>query len=448
MAALDLAFQHAQSYLNAIDDRAVFPNDAALADLDQFREDLPRIGRSADAVIHLLAHLGAPATVATTGRRYFGFVTGGILPVATAANLLMAAWDQNASSYVNSPLAAVLEEVALKWLVQALALPDESDGGLVTGATMANFTALAAARHHLLARQGWDVEAHGLFGAPEIKVIVSEEVHASVLQALMMLGLGKERVYRVPCDTQGRMRPDALPLLDAMSLICLQAGNVNSGAFDPAQAICESARAAGAWVHVDGAFGLWARATQDYHHLTQGYDLADSWALDGHKWLNVSYDNGIVLCRHRDALQQAMTVNAPYFVTGDQREPNHYTPEQSRRTRGIEVWAALKYLGREGLSQMIERDCQLAAYFADSLRSAGFEVLNDVVINQVLVTFGDDTQTRRVIAALQAEGTLWAGPSVWHGRTAMRFSISSWKTTHTDIDQCLATIVRIAQSTH
>lgn len=433
-------------YMDTIDERAVFPSDEALANLAQFEETFPEKSSIPEEVIALLDDYGADATVATTGSRYFGFVTGGILPASTGAMMLMSAWDQNGGSHIGSPINAKLEEIALSWLIDALGLDKSVAGGFVTGATMANFTALAAARHHLLARKGWDVEAQGLYGAPEIKVVVGEEVHVSVLQALMMLGFGKERIIRVPADAQGAMLAEHLPELDDLTLICIQAGNVNSGTFDPAEAICEKAHAARAWVHVDGAFGLWVMATKAYKHLAKGYELADSWATDGHKWLNVSYDNGIVFCRHTEAIQAAMTIRAPYLVTGDTREPSHYTPEQSRRARGIEIWAALKSLGREGLSDMISRDCELASYFADGLRQMGFEVLNDVVINQILLTFGDENMTHMTIDAIQREGTLWAGPSIWKGQVGMRISVSSWKTTQVDIDRCLVAIEETART--
>lgn len=441
---IDDTSQRAKRYLEAIDDRAVFPSDEALAGLAQFEEAFPEKPMSTEDVIALLDDFGADATVASTGARYFGFVTGGILPAANAASILISAWDQNGASYTGSPINAKLEAVAMPWLVDAFGLDKSVVGGFVTGATMANFTALAAARHHLLANKGWDVEAQGLYGAPEIKVVVGDEVHVSVLQALMMLGFGKERLTRVPVDAQGRMLADELPELDDLTLICIQAGNVNSGAFDPAEAICKKAQSAGAWVHVDGAFGLWVRATSDYKHLAKGIELADSWATDGHKWLNVSYDNGIVLCKHRDAIESAMTVRAPYLMESETREPNHYTPESSRRARGIEIWAALKSLGREGLSDMISRDCRLAEYFANGLRQLGFEVLNEVVINQVLVTFGDEDITRMTIDALQKEGTLWAGASIWQEQVGMRISVSSWKTNQADIDRCLEAINDVA----
>ena len=443
---IDNVARRARHYLDNIDERNVFPSDEALEALRQFDEPFPEKSTSVETVIALLDDFGSGATVASTGSRYFGFVTGGILPAATATNILMSAWDQNGSSYTGSPITAKLEEVAMSWIVDALDLDKAIVGGFVTGATMANFTALAAARHHLLAKKGWDVEAQGLYGAPEIKVVVGDEVHVSVLQALMMLGFGKDRVTRVPVDAQGRMLVDELPELDDLTLICIQAGNVNSGAFDPAQAICEKAQSKGAWVHVDGAFGLWVRATKEYKHLAEGIELADSWATDGHKWLNVSYDNGIVLCKHPQAIKSAMTVHAPYLVRSETREPSNFTPELSRRARGIEIWSALKSLGREGLSEMVTRDCQLASYFADGLRQAGFEVLNDVVINQVLVSFGDEETTRMTIDAIQREGTLWAGPSVWQGKVGMRISVSSWKTTQADIDRCILAISDVART--
>lgn len=444
MQHLKEAAERGTRYVETIRERRVFPDAEAIAALAAFDEAFPNEPASPEEIICQLDELGSPATVATTGSRYFGFVTGGILPAALAASWLMSAWDQNGGLRIGSPINGKLEDVALNWVVDALGLPEETVGGFVTGATMANFTALAAARHHLLARKGWDVEAKGLYGAPEIKIVVGNEVHVSVLQALMMLGFGKERVIRVPVDSQGRMLADALPPLDDLTIVCIQAGNVNSGAFDPATAICQAANQAGAWVHVDGAFGLWVLASPKLRHLAAGYELADSWATDGHKWLNVSYDNGIVLCKHPEAIRGAMTVRAPYLIMGAEREPEHYTPEQSRRSRGIEIWAALKSLGRTGLADLIERDCQLAAKFAAGLKAAGFEILNEMVINQILVSFGDKEKTLKTITAIQAEGTLWAGQSEWQGKTGMRLSVSSWATTEADIERCLEAIQRVA----
>jgi len=345
---------------------------------------------------------------------------------------------------VLSPVAAKLEEVAMRWMLDLFGLPPGCGAGFVTCATQANFSGLAAARHALCARRGWEVETQGLFGAPPIRVVVGDEVHVSVLKALTLLGLGRERVVRVPADGQGRMRADALPPLDDHTIVCIQAGNVNTGAFDPAAEIIQRARAAGAWVHVDGAFGMWAVASPGHAHLVQGLAGADSWATDAHKWLNVPYDSGIAFVRDPAHLQAAMAVNAPYLVIGEAREPEHFTPDFSRRARGVEVWAALRSLGRQGLADLIARTCRHAARFAAGLQDAGYAILNDVVINQVLVSFGDAEVTRRVVEAIQAEGTCWAGTTVWQGKTAMRISVSSWATTEHDVERSLTAMIRAA----
>jgi glutamate/tyrosine decarboxylase-like PLP-dependent enzyme len=383
--------------------------------------------------------------VVSTGGRYFGFVTGGTLPAALAANWLAAVWDQNCALRVMSPVAARLEEISLGWLRELFGLPPECGCGFVTGATMANFAGLAAARHALLARAGWNIEEQGLFGAPEIKVVVGAEVHISLLKALSLVGFGKARLTMVPADSQGRMRAEELPPLDDRTLICIQAGNVNTGAFDPAAVICARARQAGAWVHVDGAFGLWAAAAPGRAHLVAGAAEADSLATDCHKWLNVPYDCGLAFVRDETHLRTAMTFNATYLQTTESREPCQYTPEASRRGRGIEVWAALRSLGRVGLAELIERNCRQARRLAEGLRAAGFTILNDVVLNQVLVSFGTDSQTQRVIDDVQKEGTCWCGGTRWHGHTAMRVSVSCWATTDDDVGESLDAIVRIAR---
>jgi glutamate/tyrosine decarboxylase-like PLP-dependent enzyme len=436
--------RRAIAYLETVGNRSVAPTAAAIARLDRLRGPLPEEPGDPADVLRLLDEIGSPATVASAGSRYFGFVIGGALPVTVAANWLAGAWDQNAAHVAISPVAAALERFALEWLKDVLQLPAVTAGGFVTGATMANLTALAAARHAVLARVGWNVEADGLFGAPPITVVVGDEVHVSVSKALSVLGLGRERVVRVPVDGQGRMRADALPPISGPTVVCIQAGNVNTGAFDPAAGICQRAHDAGAWVHVDGAFGLWAAASPTRAHLLRGVADADSWAVDAHKWLNVPYDSGIALCRDASALAAAMSASAAYLAIGADREPAQFTPELSRRARGVEVWAALRTLGRRGLAALIERTCQHAAAFATGLRSAGYAVLNDVVINQVLVSFGSDEATRRVTEAVQADGTCWCGATVWQGRTAMRISVSSWATTATDVERSLAAILRIA----
>jgi len=443
---LDDASGRARRYLAALDSRAVAPSPEALAALARFDGPLPERASSPDRVLAELDELGSPATVASAGRRYFGFVTGGSLPVTVAASWLASAWDQNAGLVACSPIGAKLEQVALDWLKDLFHLPRDSGGGFVTSATAANFSALAAARHALLARAGWDVEAQGLFGAPPITVVVGEEVHASVQKALSMVGLGRERVARVPCDAQGRMLREKMPPITERTIVCVQAGNVNTGAFDPVAEICEHVRSRGAWVHVDGAFGLWAAAAPARAHLARGIENADSWATDAHKWLNVPYDSGLVLTRHADSLRAALSVGAAYLAQGEARIPYQYTPDFSRRARGVEVWAALRQLGRAGLEDLIERTCRLAEAFAAGLSRKGFPVLNDVVLNQVLVSFGSPERTREVIARVQSEGTCWCGGTIWQGHTAMRISVSSWATTEADVDRSLAAIVRAAEA--
>jgi glutamate/tyrosine decarboxylase-like PLP-dependent enzyme len=442
------AADRAATYLEGLPSRSVAPSTAAVAALSHFDRPLPDQPTDAASVLRELDEVGSPGTSASAGGRYFGFVIGATLPAALAANMLATSWDQNAGLVVISPTTAKLETVALRWLLDVLHLPPACAAGFVTGATMANFTCLAAARHTLLQRAGWDVEAQGLFGAPPLNVIVGDEVHVTVLKALAMLGLGRARVTRVPADEQGRMRAELLPALDDRTILCLQAGNVNTGAVDPISELIPRARAAGAWVHVDGAFGLWAAAAPGRAALVAGVENADSWALDAHKWLNVPYDSGVAICRDRDALRGATAVTAAYLVQGAEREPCEYTPELSRRARGVDVWAALSSLGRSGVAEMIERNCRQATRFATGLREAGYEILSDVVLNQVLVSFGDDETTRRVIAGIQSDGTCWCGGTVWHGRTAMRISVSSWATTDEDVELSLAAMIRVASEVH
>jgi glutamate/tyrosine decarboxylase-like PLP-dependent enzyme len=433
-------------YLEEVDARTVAPSPEAISRLSALRGPLPPGPTSAEAVLHLLHEFGSPATVASAGGRFFGFVIGGSLPAAVAASWLVSAWDQNGGAWAASPVGAELEEIAIEWVRELFGLPDGTSGAVVTGATMANFTCLGAARHALLAKLGWNVEENGLFGAPEITVVISEEAHASVLKSLAMLGLGKKRVLRAPVDSQGRIRADALPHLDDRTIVCIQAGNVNTGAFDPAGTICAAARAATAWVHVDGAFGLWAGASSKYRKFTSGFELADSWATDGHKWPNIGYDCGIALVRDPNALLGAMSLRAPYLARTGKREPMDFTPELSRRARGVELWAGLRSLGRSGMADIVERTCSHARCFADGLRAAGYTILNEVVINQVLVSFGAAEKTLRIIDLLQQEGTCWCGSTVWQGHTAMRISVSSWATTTEDVEKSLAAILRLAQA--
>jgi len=426
----------------------VGPSEAAVAALNGFQEAFPDAPSDPRDVVATLDELGSPASVATTGGRYFGFVNGGMVPAALAANWLAGAWNQNAALRVMSPVAAELEDVVIRWVCEALGLPQDCAGGLVTCATMANFTALATARYALLDRAGWNVVEDGMFGAPPIEVVVGAEVHASILKALSLSGFGRKRLTAVEVDSQGRMRADKLPRLSDRTIVCVQAGNVNTGAFDRADEICRAAKEQGAWVHVDGAFGLWARVSPKYEHLTRGFEKADSWATDAHKWPNVGYDSGLAIVRDGAALRASMGITAAYLEPGSRREPMHHTPEASRRARGMELWAALKSMGRTGLCALIERTCVYAQRFAQGLREAGFEVLNDVVINQVLVSFGRPEVTREVIRRIQEDGTCWCGGTVWQGKTAMRISVCSWATTEADVERSLAAILRIARECH
>jgi glutamate/tyrosine decarboxylase-like PLP-dependent enzyme len=441
------AARRAIAYREGLAGRSVAPDPKALEELDRhLGGHLPAGPVPAGEVLELLDRYGSPATTASAGGRYFGFVIGGSMPATVAASWMATAWDQNTGLLVAAPATTLIEKIALDWMLEVLDLPRGAAGAFVTGGQLANFTALAAARHAVLAKQGWDVEAKGLFGAPAIPVIVGAEAHSTLYKALAMLGLGRDRVQKVPIDAQGRMRADALPQLTAPAIVCIQHGNVNSGAFDPAAPIIEWAHRNGSWVHVDGAFGLWARAAPGRAHLCEGAELADSWATDAHKWLNVPYDCGITMVRDPAALRGAMGTGAAYLQESAVREPMQYTPELSRRARGVEVWAALKSLGRSGVAELVERCCSHAVRFASGLRNAGFEVLNEVVLNQVLVSFGDDETTHRVIDAVQKEGTCWCGGTVWRGRAAMRISVSSWATTTDDVDRSLAAIVRVARA--
>jgi glutamate/tyrosine decarboxylase-like PLP-dependent enzyme len=436
------AATRAASYIDALPGREVRAQRGAVERLMKALDvPLPaQPGRPGD-ILAFLDDYASPATVASAGGRYFGFVTGGALPVTVAAQFLAAAWDQNCFSFVSSPAAACLESAALRWLKEALGLPSTAEGALVTGATMANFTCLAAARNWTLQRHGWDVDRHGLFGAPVLTVVVGEEAHATIYKVLSMLGLGRERVLRVPADAQGRMRAHCMPTVSGPVVLCVQAGNVNSGAFDPAQELIAWARQRGAWVHVDGAFGLWALASPEQAAHARAFVGADSWAMDAHKWLNVPYDSGIAIVREREALALAMSMSGAYLLPSDQRDAMNYTPDSSRRARAIEIWAALKALGRSGLAELVARNCRQAQRIASELERAGVEILNEVLLNQVVAAFGDDERTRRVTARVQDRGTCWCGGTHWRGRAAMRISVSSWATTEEDVERSVAAII-------
>jgi glutamate/tyrosine decarboxylase-like PLP-dependent enzyme len=430
----------AADHLESVGDAHV----GAVAGIDALRAalggPLGDAGVPAAQVVEELAAGVAPGLVASPGPRYFGFVIGGALPAALAADWLTSAWDQNGFSAVSSPAASVVEEVACEWLLDVLGLPADCGVGLTTGAQMANVTGLAAARHALLAAQGWDVAEQGLAGAPPLRVFAGEEAHVTLWRALRLLGFGRAQVEVVPADAQGAMLADELAArLDGPALVCAQAGNVNSGATDPLRSIAAAARSHGAWVHVDGAFGLWAAASPALAGQVDGHADCDSWATDGHKWLNVPYDCGVVAVRDPAAHAAAMSMTAAYLVQAEGRSNSDWVPEASRRSRGFAVYAALRSLGRAGVAELVERCCALAARLAERVGDE-VEVLNDVVLNQVLLALGDDE-----IRELQEEGTFWAGGTVWRGRPAMRFSVSNWSTTEADIDRCAEAILRVAR---
>jgi glutamate/tyrosine decarboxylase-like PLP-dependent enzyme len=434
-------------YLEGLDDRPVAPDPDDVRALDNLDGPMPDAPTDGNEVLAMLDRYGSPATLATAGSRFFGFVIGACLPATLAANWLAGAWDQNAGGWAGSPVGARLEEIALRWLRELAGLGPEWGAAFVTGATMASFTSLTAGRHAVLAEAGWDVEKDGLYGSPEITVVVGDEVHPTLLKSLGLLGLGRERLVRVPVDDQGRMRADQFPEVNGPALVCLQAGNVNTGAVDPIVELCEKARRPMTWIHVDAAFGFWATASNRHRYLVEGIPLVDSICTDAHKWLNVPYDSGIALIRQPEALKQAMAFDAPYLPMIENREPSQYTPELSRRARGVEVWTALKHLGRQGLEEMIDRNCRQARRFAEGLSAAGFEILNDVVLNQVLVSFGSPEKTLEVIDRIQQDGTCWCGGTEWQGRTAMRISVCSWSTTDEDVERCLDVMLQTADAT-
>ncbi len=444
--ALTDASSRALQYLETIADRRVAPSPEALAGLAGF--DMPMPDHPSDPVqtIALLDTLGSPATTASVGGRFYGLVVGGTLPAALGARVLASAWDQVVFSEATSPVGVKLESVASGWLLDVLGLPDQCSVGFVTGATMANFTCLAGARSALLERQGWNVAEKGLWGAPPIRVVAGRQAHVTILKAITLLGIGTDQIEWVDCDDQGRVIAKNLPETDANTLILTQSGNVNSGASDPISEIVAAAN--GAWVHVDGAFGLWAAASVQTQAQLQGYAAADSWVTDGHKWLNTPYDCGIAICRHPKAIHAAMATQAPYLQAGEVAAPKDMVPEFSRGARGAEVWAALHSLGREGVADLVDRSCALARKLATGLRENGFEILNDVVLNQVVATLPLAENSLPGIANDVLEsGEAWFGPTNWNGRSALRFSVASWATTDADIDRTL-TAIKMAVARH
>jgi glutamate/tyrosine decarboxylase-like PLP-dependent enzyme len=445
-ALLHEADARAHHYLRSVSHQPVYPAPDSLAALSVFDEILPEVGHMAADTLLMLDQFGSPATVVSNGPRYFGFVIGAALPAAAAAERLMLAWDQCASSFDNSPVAATLEKQAGKWILDILDLPRESAVGFGTSATACGLSCLTAARRTLLARKGWDFDALGLIGAPEIKVIVPDVVHVTVKKALRILGFGLSRLLIAPTDEFGRVDPSQLPPMDDLTILCLQAGEVNMGEFDPFAEIMDRAHTAGAWVHVDGAFGLWARASPDKKHLTSGIENADSWTTDGHKWLNTPYDGAMAICRNAESLSAAMNSDAVYASAAADAQKN-LNLEFSRRARGIPIWAVLRTLGRNGVAEMIDRHCRQAQRLAAGLRASGYQVLNRVVLNQVLVQADTEAQTLAIRDAAAASGEMWFGATKWRNRSAFRLSVSSWRTTDADIDNAIALLAKLKTTT-
>lgn len=441
--------EHAGDFVDTLDTRPIRPE----ADVSRLTEalggSLPEDPQDPAAVLAALVEATEPGLLATPSGRFFGFVIGGGVPAAVAADMLASVWDQNAGLYVCGPSASVVEEVSRGWLVDLLGLPSDVSVAFVTGAQMAHVTALAAARHHVLAQAGWDVAADGLAGSPPIRVVVGAKRHTTLDRALRLLGIGASSLEVVPADDQGRMIVDELPdLAGGPAIVCGQAGEVNTGACDDLEAIADAAAEAGAWFHVDGAFGLWAAASPSLRHLVRGAERADSWTTDVHKWLNVPYDSGLAFCAHPEAHRAAIGTTASYLVHAEdrrERDQVDWTPEFSRRARGFAVYAALRSLGRSGVAGLVERSCAHARRFAELLEAGGASILNDVVLNQVLVRFGDGEHTREVIRRVQEDGTCWLSGTDWGGEHAMRISVSNWRTNEEDVERSADAILAAAR---
>jgi len=431
------AKRYAYDYMDNLDGMDVYPSPESLFMLDSLSEVMPEGPGSPRDIIRALHETGSKNTSAETGGRYFGFVVGSVTPVAIAAKWLADVWDQNPALYVLSPITSKLEDLCEKWLIELFGLPENTAAGFVSGSSMAIICALAAARNDILARQGFNAAEQGLFGAPRVRVVLGKQAHSSVWKALSLLGFGKGNCEIVPVDKQGRMISGALPPLDNNTLLILQAGNVNSGAFDPIDELCDVAKKAGAWVHVDGAFGLWAAACENTRHLTKGIEKADSWSADAHKTLNAPYDSGIVLCRDRQALFNAMQASGSYIQYSENRDGMLYTPEMSRRARSVELWATLKYFGKSGVDELVSRLCDMAKYFAGELVKNGLIVENEVVFNQILVRCDAPEDTKALLKKIQSSGICWCGGATWDGRPVIRISVCSWQTTKKDIDECV-----------
>ena len=427
------AKKYAFDYIDKAFDRNVFPSNEAISNLNNFVENMPdSIGNTSD-ILKQLHEYGSPATVSQIGGRYFGLVNGGIIPASLAARWLTDSWDQNTPLYLTSPVTSKLEEVTEKWLKQLLGLPDRVVAGFVSGTSMAIFCGLAAARYRVFKNNNWDVNKKGLNGAPKIRIVAGRQAHGTVVKAIALLGLGINNIKWIDSDDQGRIIASSIPELDESAILILQAGNVNSGSFDAFNEICEKANKANAWVHIDGAFGLWAAASMKLKHHTKGIEKANSWSVDAHKTLNTPYDNGILLCADKEALVHALQASGSYIVYSEHRDGMLYTPEMSRRARVLELWATLKYLGKAGVDELVYGLHERAVQISDELKADGFHILNDVVFNQVLVTYKNDEITNQIIQNIQNSGECWVGGAKWKGKAVIRISICSWATTKEDI---------------
>lgn len=442
------AKSYAFDYLDTLYDREVFPSDEAIEGLKAFDEPFPATPADPDQTLRMLYEHGSPATVAQAGGRYFGFVCGSAVPTAVAVKWLSDVWDQNPGMYVLSPVVSRLETICERWLVDIFGLPGGTAAGFVGGTMTAMMCGLAAGRNTILKSHGWDVIEKGLFGAPAIRIVLGEQAHATVFKSLAILGIGAEQIERVSVDDQGRMIADNVPDLDDRTILIMQAGNVNSGSFDPFEKLCDRANRAGTWVHIDGAFGLWAAGSRNKKNLTKGIEKADSWAVDAHKTLNAPYDCGIVLCRDRKALVTAMHLSGSYIQYSEQRDGFLYTPDMSRRARGIDLWATLRSLGKSGIQELVDGLCERAIQFAERLRSEGFRILNDIVFNQVLVACNKPEETQAVMEAVQRSGEAWCGGATWFGEPVIRISVCSWVTSEEDVERTVKAFIDARNSIH
>lgn len=438
----EMAKDYAFDYMDGISERHVYPKEEDLLKLKNFYEPLPQVGTDEEEILLTLHKNGSPNTLAQTGGRYYGFVNGGALPVTLAVKWLTDVWDQNSVLYVASPIAGVIEEVCERWIVDLFGLPTETAMGLVGGSSDASLCALTVARNTILERNGYNIYENGLMGAPEIRVVLSENAHATLFKALSILGIGSKNIIKVESNPDGTLRLDKLPELDEKTILILQAGNVNTGAFDQFDTLCDLANEKNAWIHIDGAFGLWAKTSKEYAYLAKGMEKATSWSVDAHKTLNVPYDCGIVLCKYRDAFCKALQANGDYIIYSGKRDGMLYTTAMSRRARSFELWATIKYLGKEGIGTLVEALCKNAKTFAERLAQLGFTILNDVVYNQVLIQYVDDEMTKCVLEYVQEDRVCWCGPTQWKGNMAIRLSVCSWATTKEDLELCIDSFKR------